>query len=162
MKRLLMTVLFLNVISFAFAQVAGTTIKGQKPDGSFEFIKTNGSGKMEVNAAVTASLDTTQTLKVQTDQNTGCKDASGGPFSITSGKTNITFPDGTIGFGCNAFGGDIIVNHQNRLATGTFYVGWKVASGTVGIWNGLASGTTYTFSFSSNSVNNATATFFWW
>jgi hypothetical protein len=50
----------------------------------------------------------------------------------------ILLPSRCRGFQINAFGGDMIIGHPEQIATGTIYVGVKIASGTSMKWENLS------------------------
>lgn len=79
------------------------------------------------------------------------------------GSNYIILPRGTKGFTMTAFGADMIINHPTDLATGTIYVGTKVANGSVFKWESRRpEQSTINFAVMVNGTGLATATFTAW
>lgn len=98
--------------------------------------------------AGSASAQYRPDLAVQTDRNTGYMDITGATsasFTISLPADAITdigayVPVGCKGFAVHAWGSDIILNDDGQLATGSIYVGDKIASGSSMKWEGKKAG----------------------
>jgi hypothetical protein len=78
--------------------------------------------------------------------NFGAKQIATPTILLTPGvKTNIgsRLPAGTIGFSFDVYDGDILLGHEDNLATATSkWIGYKVASGTINAkWDQAGGGT---------------------
>lgn len=62
MKRILTILAFLLVCSISYGQVAGATVKGQKPDGSFDWIQLDADKKLITSGSSTGGGAGTYTL----------------------------------------------------------------------------------------------------
>lgn len=101
-------------------------------------------------------------VPVQVDQNTGALTMTTYVVSVSADTPTYigTYLYGKQGVAVNAFGGDILMG--NGLASGTFYVGYRIASGTAATWSGLIKTATPTLYLLSNSGSAATATLQAW
>jgi len=106
---------------------------------------------------------------VQTDQNTGYMDITGATsasMTISLPATSITdvgayIPIGCVGFKLTAFGGDVICNDDGPLATGSIYVGDKIASGSFMKWESKKAGSMNIYA-APNGTSPATLTMTVW
>lgn len=62
MKRFIFLVLFLGIALSSYGQVAGATVKGQKPDGSFDFLQLDADKKLITSGSSTGGGAGTYTL----------------------------------------------------------------------------------------------------
>jgi len=103
---------------------------------------------------------------VQDDQNTGPITIATDTISIpATGKTNIGqyVPKHAVGVKIYVFGSDCIVNSQTNLASGSIFVGDKIASGAAITWTGKHDGySLFNLYICPNSTNAATATILCW
>lgn len=75
----------------------------------------------------------------------------------------IVLPKVCRGFSISAFGGDLLLGHPSDLATGTVYVGTKIAENSSLKWEDLdLDQKTVVFGLIANEASTATATFCGW
>lgn len=102
-------------------------------------------------------------IPVQVDQNTGA--ATLATYTVSVGAAAVTnigqYLAGKQGVLVNAFGGDILMGNS-AIASGTFYIGYRIASGTSATWSGMDVTATPTLYLLSNSGSAATATMQAW
>lgn len=118
MKRL-WSVIILSLL------MAGTVVYAEQPDINSGFLKL-------------ATATVTISPSAVTDLLFAAPSSPTAWLAANPGGQWILLPNRCRGFQINAFGGDMIIGHPDQIATGTVYVGVKIASGTSMKWESLS------------------------